>query len=387
MKKLVLLGAICLAAGTAGCTKQGKEAAAGQQGAAKPPVAVEVSAAAAADLEESVEVTGTLEPKFFAEVKTQIPGLIKQVYVNEWVRVKKGAPLAKIDVGEAEAMVKRTEAAIQSARANLAQMEVAANRAERERARIIRLKEAGLATQQAVDDAATETSAAAARIEAGRAAIRVAEEEHRQAKLRREKGMIHAPIGGVISLRDVNVGDLASDAAAAKPIFKIVDNRLLNLTFTVPSSEISRVRTGQKVLFATDAVPGKTFEGKIMFINPEVQAADRSLKVVAEVVNEPEVLKGGLFAKGRIICSTRKNVVQVPRNALAGLDVAAKKGVLFVLDKDLARRREVTTGALNGDMVEIAKGLAPRELYVTRGGFNLRDADKVAAVKAGGAGK
>lgn len=383
MKRIVILGALCLTAVTAGCGKNPGEAAAKAQ-AVKPPVAVEAATATAADLEEAVEVTGNLEPKFYAEVKTQIPGLVKQVYVTEWVRVKKGTPLAKIDVGETEATVKRTEAAIQSAKASLAQTEVAANRAERELARIQKLKEAGLATQQAVDDARTESAAAQTRIEAARAGIRVAEEEHRQARLRQAKGMVYSPINGVVALRDVNVGDLASDAAAAKPIFKIVDNRLLNLTFTVPSAEMARLKVGQKLLFTTDGIPGKTFEGKIMFINPEVQTADRSLKVIAEVANEPEVLKGGLFAKGRIICGIRKNILQVPRAALAGLDLTAKKATLFVVDKDTARRRQLSIGTVSGEMVEITDGLKAGELYVSRGGFNLKDADRVAMVKAGG---
>ncbi|WP_243369815.1 efflux RND transporter periplasmic adaptor subunit [Geotalea sp. SG265] len=380
MKKLLTICALWMTATSLGCSKGDKPTA---QATIKPPVAVEVATAATADLEEGVEVTGNLEPKFYAEVKTQIPGLVKQVYVTEWVRVKKGAPLASIDVAETEATVKRTEAAIKSANAGLAQTEVAAKRADRELTRVQKLKEAGLATQQAVDDAETEAATAAARIEASRAGIRVAEEEHRQAKVRRAKSLVFSPINGVVALRDVNVGDLASDAAAAKPIFKIVDNRLLNLTFTVPSSEMARLKVGQKLLFTTDGIPGKTFEGKIMFVNPEIQTADRSLRVIAEVVNEPEVLKGGLFAKGRIICGVRKNVLQIPRSALSGLDMTAKKATIFVVEKDIARRRQLAIGTISGDMVEITAGLKPGELYVTRGGFNLKDADKVAMAKAG----
>lgn len=384
MKQLLMLCVLCLAAGTMGCSKSGGEAAGKGESTVKPPVAVEVAVAAAADLEEGVEVTGTLEPKFFAEVKTQIPGLVKQVYVTEWVRVKKGAILARIDVAETEATVKRTEAAIKSARANLAQTEVAAKRADRELARVHKLKEAGLATQQAVDDADTEAAAAAARIEASRAGIRVAEEEHRQAKLRQAKGMVFSPINGTVALRAVNVGDLASDAAAAMPIFKIVDNRLLNLTFTVPSAEMARLQVGQKLLFTTDGVPGRTFQGRIMFINPEVQAADRSLKVVAEVANEPEILKGGLFAKGKIICGVRKNVLQVPRGTLSGLDLTAKKAILFVVEKDQARRRQLQIGTVSGEMVEITAGLKTGERYVNRGSFNLKDGDRVVFAAAGG---
>ena len=68
----LLLGALLLA----GCSKRG-EAQAKAGPAAKPAVAVETSVAAVADFVEGVEVTGSLEPKFSADVKTQIPGLVK----------------------------------------------------------------------------------------------------------------------------------------------------------------------------------------------------------------------------------------------------------------------------------------------------------------------
>ena len=115
---------------------------------AKPPVPVEVRAAAVSSVTEGIEVTGSLEPKFSVDVKTQIPGLIRQVMVSEWVHVKKGQPLVRIDVPETDAQVKRAEAGIVSAKATLAQTQVAANRAERELARITKLKEAGLKSSQ-----------------------------------------------------------------------------------------------------------------------------------------------------------------------------------------------------------------------------------------------
>jgi RND family efflux transporter MFP subunit len=346
--------------------------------AAKIPVAVDVAIATPLALVDGIEVTGSLEPKFYADVKTQIPGLVKQVYVTEWVRVKKGQVLARIDVAETEAMVKRAEAALESAKAGLAQAQVAGNRAEREQARMIKLKESGLATQQAVDDARTEREASSSRIDAARAQIRVAEEDTRQTRARLAKGSVISPIDGIVALRDVNVGDLASDAAAGKPIFRIVDNRLLNLTMTVSSADSARIKTGQAVDFSVDALPGRTFTGKVMYINPELSAADRSLKVIAEVQNVPEILKSGLFAKGRIVANKRSAVLQVPRGAVDRLDMATRKGSLFVVENGVARRRDITTGSQNGELIEVASGLAAGEKYVVRGGFNLKDGEKVA---------
>jgi membrane fusion protein (multidrug efflux system) len=377
MKQMMAI--ILLATVLSGMTACGKsEANKKAEQVAKPPVAVEVRAAEASSVSDCIEVTGGLEPKFSVDVKTQIPGLVRQVMVSEWVHVRKGQPLVRIDVAETEAQVKRAEAGITSAKANLTQAQVAANRAERELTRILRLKESGLATQQALDDARSETEAAKARIGVAEAQIRVSEEEHRQGVARQTKGTVVAPIDGMVALRDVNVGDLASDAAAAKPIFRIVDNRLLNLTVTVSSAESGRIKVGQPLEFSVDSQPGRTFTGKVMYINPELSSADRSLKVIAEVRNVPESLKGGMFAKGCIIAGTRPKVLQVPRSALGAFDIQAKKGSLFVVENGQARKREIMSGAVTGDMVEITSGLKPGEQYVIRGGFNLKDGDKVA---------
>lgn len=349
--------------------------------AVKPPVAVEIATAALQNMLEGVDVIGSLDPKFWADVRTQIPGLVKQVFVTEWVRVSKGTPLALIDVAEAEALVKRAEAAVEAAKAVQAEVQVEISRAEREQTRALKLKESGLATQQALDDARTGTAAAKARLDSAKARIRVAEEDLRQARARLAKGVVTAPLDGVVAMRDVNVGDLASDAATAKPIFRIVDNRLLNLTVTVPSVDSAKVKVGQSLEFSVDSLPGRTFSGKVMFVNPELSAVDRSLKVIAEVKNVPEQLKGGLFAKGRIITGERKSLILIPRSAIAGLDLSAAKGVVNIITAGSAKRREVLTGAVSGEMVEIVAGLQAGEQYVIRGGFNLQDGDRVTVTK------
>jgi RND family efflux transporter MFP subunit len=375
-----LIFSVTIFCSMAACAKgDGKK---GSEQVSKPPVAVETRAAAASAVSDGIEVTGALEPKYSVDVKTQIPGLVKQVMVSEWVHVRKGEPLVRIDIAETEAQVKRAEAGIVSAKANLAQAQVAANRSERELNRILKLKESGLATQQAVDDARSETEAAKARVGVAGAQIRVAEEELRQGIARQGKGLVIAPIDGIVAMRDVNVGDLASDAAAAKPIFRIVDNRLLNLTVTVASVDSGRVKVGQPLEFSVDSQPGRIFTGKVMYINPELSSADRSLKVIAEVRNVPENLKGGLFAKGRIVTGNRAEVLQVPRSAVGSFDMQAKKGNLFIVENGVVHIRGIVSGSVSGDMVEILSGLKAGEQYVIRGGFNLKDGDKVTVTAA-----
>jgi RND family efflux transporter MFP subunit len=170
----------------------------------------------------------------------------------------------------------------------------------------------------------------------------------------------------------------------AKPMFRIVDNRVLELTVTVPSAEMASIRVGQPLTFSTTGLPGKSFKGKVMFINPVVNEADRSVKVVADVDNTDGQLKGGLFVKGRILTGERTGVIKVPRMALLTWDVAEKKADLFVVEAGVAHRKTVQTGNSSGDMVEVASGLPAGALVITRGGFNVKEGDKVGVTRVNG---
>jgi multidrug efflux pump subunit AcrA (membrane-fusion protein) len=95
-------------------------------------------------------------------------------------------------------------------------------------------------------------------------------------------------------------------------------------------------------------------------------------------------LKGGLFAKGRIITGKRTAILRVPRVALLSWDVAGKRGDLFVVRGEIASRRTVQTGSVMGDFVEATSGLTPGEQVVIRGGFNLKDGDRVNVTQVNG---
>jgi RND family efflux transporter MFP subunit len=354
-----ILAAAALAALTVGCSApgEGKEAQAG-----KPAVAVEVSPAAVGELVESIDVVGSLTPKFAAEVKSEFTAVVREVDVTEWVKVAKGQPLAKLDTREGEL-------AVDAAKAALLQAQVGEARAERELERTVKLKEYGLATQQSLDDARTARDAAAAATASGRAVLGAAE-------TRLAKAVIRAPIDGVVAFRGVSPGDRVENMGGG-PMFRIVDNRLLDLTIAVPSSKSAALRVGQALEFTVDAVPGRTFRGTVRYINPTVSESDRSLRVVAEVPNQDGALRGGVFAKGRILVGRREAVLQIPRAALLSWDVDRGVGEVFVVTGETAERRTVRTGETAGDLVEVVEGLAPGDRVVTRGGFNLRPGDRV----------
>ncbi len=366
-----------------GCSDKGDSKNPDGKTTGRPPVAVEVAKAEVVEFTDGIDVVGSLSPKFSADVKSEYVGIVTEVYVTEWVRVKKGTPLAKIDAREMEIVLQKSRAAMEMAKANLLQAEVAGNRANREYERLLKLKEYGLVTQQNLDDGLTEKEASAARIEAARAQVRAAEEDLRYTQTRLSKLIIYSPMDGVVSLRNVNVGDLVGELGG-KPLFRIIDTRKLDLTVTVPSTEMDAVHIGQSLTFSTDAIRGRNFTGKVMFINPVVNESDRSVKVTAEVENVAEQLKGGLYVKGRIITGKRTGILRIPRVALLSWDVAGKKGDLFVVKGDIVNRCTVQTGSVMGDFLEVTSGLSPGEPVVVRGGFNLKDGDRVNVTQVNG---
>jgi membrane fusion protein, multidrug efflux system len=386
MKRGFIIGVVLAALwiGVWGCSN-GKEGGKGVEKAeAIPAVAVEAIPVQARDLIEGIEVVGSLTPKFEARLKAEYAGIVSEVYVTEWVRVKKGTPLAKLDTREIEAVVQKAQAAVEIGKANLLQAEVGGNRAEREMTRAQNLQEAGLITQQLFEDVKTEKAASAARIAAAKAQVLAAEKDLRQTQTRLSKAVIYSPLDGVVASRNINVGDLVGEPGSTRILFYIVDNRFLELTVTVPSSEMGRLQLGQPLTFIADAFPEKSFSGQIKFINPAVNEADRSVKVIAEVPNSSETLKAGLFVKGRIITGERKGVLQIPKTGLLSWDVGARKGEVYTVDRESAQRKSIKTGSVSGDWVEVVSGVQAGELIITRGGFNVKNGDRVKLTQLNG---
>jgi RND family efflux transporter MFP subunit len=311
-------------------------------------VAGEAAARRRADLPVQVEVVGSLEARYAADIKPDFSGTVTEVWVNQWVPVRKGQLLARMDDREARA-------AFLQARAEAA-------RAARELERARKLKEAGLMTAQGLEDAETlrETAAAALAM----------------AETRLQKAEIRSPLDGVVAERTVSPGDFVENMSGP-PMFRVVDNRLFDLTVSVPSSQIHRVAPGQALRFTTDAVPDRTFEGRVAYVNPTADPASRTVAVRAEVPNGEGLLRSGLFVKGTILCGVREKVLLLPREALLSWDTASGTAEVFVVEGDRVHRTAVRTGESSPDGVEVVSGLAEGAAVVTRGAFNLQDGDRV----------
>jgi RND family efflux transporter MFP subunit len=185
----------------------------------------------------------------------------------------------------------------------------------------------------------------------------------------------------VVAERRVNVGDRVENIGGGDPMFRLVDNRVLELTVTVPSARLGSIRIGQPLMFTADLAPARTFSGRVTSINPSVEEMTRSGRIVAAVTNADGALRAGLFVRGRIVGASREHVLQVPREALLNWDVAAQSAELFVVVDGHAQKWRVRTGAVGDRLVEIVDALSAGEPVITRGGFALGQGDAVNVAK------
>jgi membrane fusion protein, multidrug efflux system len=371
---LVLVALIVVAAGVSFFMKSHKNRNE-QAKTASQSVAVDVVSPSRATMQRVVEVYGSLSPKTTTAVKCEVPGRIFKVKVKEWDQVKAGDVLLEIDPSDFKLDLSRNEAGVKMAKAQLLKAKVDLNRAKREWDRAVKLKEGGLITGQELDERRTGLESAGAGIALAEAQIGQTESQAAEAKRSLDKATVRAPIEGTVCERNVDVGDFMDKG---EMLFTVVDNRILDFTANVSAMDLPLVSQGQKITFSVDGIPHQVFEGTIKRVNPMVRDTDRSGRIIAEVENTRCTLKGGLYARGKVVVEEHRDVTTIPKASLMGWDLEKRSARVFLIESGkVARSVPVTTGLAEENVVEVTSGLSGSESVVVRGGFNLRDGDQV----------
>lgn len=189
---------------------------------------------------------------------------------------------------------------------------------------------------------------------------------------------LRSPLNGLVTRRSLNPGDLADPAT---PVVEVTDTRTLNLLGSLPAEEGTKVRTGMPVRVAAGEAPGRSYAGRVVSVG-QVDPATNLLTVRVAVTNPGQTLKVGAFATAEIILRTNPRAIVVPNAAVVNKE---GKLVVFVVGGDnVAHQREVTTGAEQGDVIEIVGGIMPDARVIRLGQYELSDGAKVKAAAAGG---
>lgn len=313
-----------------------------------PALPVETSLAALGSVSASYEGTATLEPEHQATVVAKNTGVVLNIMAEEGDVVQAGQVLARLERDEHMLEVERAQAALE--------------RLENELNRATEMHSRQLLSTDEFDRVRFDT-------DAQRAALKLA-----QLKLNYTE--IRAPIDGVISERMVKTGNLVSQHEA---VFRIDDFSPLWAVLHVPERELNTLHQGQSVRLSLDAYPGTAFNGEVIRISPVVDPTTGTFKVTAEVRDDSNRIKPGLFGRVQIIYDEHQGVTLVAKEAVLSED--GKHAVFLVAADQSVTRQEIQVGYEESGQIEVISGLQPGDTVVTAGKGSLRDGAKVEVIE------
>ena len=319
----------------AGEGKDGKEAA--------PAVPVEVAATRRAEMAAIYTGTAPVEADRKAFVMPKVKGEIRAVLADEGQRVRDGQVLARLDGDQLRLEVALSEATYR--------------KLERDYARNTELQSKGLVSAVSIDNLKYELEAAKA--------------SWQLARLQLSYTDIRSPISGTVTQRldVVKVGNTVTPVggvieSADSSLFVVEDLDTLMLRVNVPERELAKLSVGQVAELSFDAVPNRSFAGKIALISPYVDAATATFAVRIRVTETGGLLRPGMFARVAIVYERKPDALQIPRTALLDGDGPPK---VFVVNQGKAVERAVRLGLSSGAMIEVLDGLKDGEQVVVVG--------------------
>ncbi|MBL9097181.1 MAG: efflux RND transporter periplasmic adaptor subunit [Alphaproteobacteria bacterium] len=196
-------------------------------------------------------------------------------------------------------------------------------------------------------------------------------EIERLIRTREAKGQVvwPAPQDGVVIEKPIVAG---MQAQAGETLYRLADLSNVWVIAEAPESLLAIARPGATARVALNAYPGKTFEGKVTFVYPEVSMTTRTAKVRIELGNAEGLLLPGMFASVEVASPPGDAVLAVPDSAL--IDSGRRQVVLVARGEGRFEPRAVAAGRRANGMVEIASGLDGNETVVTSATF-LIDAE------------
>src|SRR5262245_16423452 len=285
------------------------------------------------DIIDTVGATGTLQAVTTVQVGSQVSGNISWLGADFNSIVKKGQVIARLDPSLFQAQLQQTSANLTQARANLTK---AQSDLERTKVRLTdaqqkftRAKE--LAARQllpqsdldaakiAVDTAQAMLASQQATVTQAQAAVSQAQASVNQSQVNVDHTIIIAPIDGIVTQRNVDVGQTVAASMQAPTLFIIAaDLTKMQVNANVDESDVGRIRPSQHVTFRVDAYPTETFEGTVaqVRLQPVVVQNVTTYGTVIDVPNPQLKLKPGMTANVKVEIAKRTNVLRIPSAAL-----------------------------------------------------------------------
>jgi len=306
-------------------------------------------------------------------ISSQPPDRIEDVEESD--SVKKGQIIAVIDHENLEAQVNQAKAALTTANAQLKQAEVARAQTEKDLQRLRNLYEEGATSKQSLDKIETECQSLVQQENVAKARVEQSQAGLNQAQIQLSECFISAPISGIISEKYLERGDMAM---VTRPIFAIIDVDKVKVTADLSERYLGQVAKGAGASIKVDTFAGRSFRGTVTRISPTLNVINRTAKLEITVDNPNHDLKPGMFARVTLNVVKREGV-PIVLEAVVLRDQSGE--YVFVVEEDIARRREVKLGLQEGPRVEILDGLQPGEVLIVSGQQKVAEGQRVQILK------
>ena len=316
-----------------------------------PPAVVSSVSATAASWETVLTAVGSVTAVQGVTLTAETPGKVVRILFDSGDRVAAGDALVQLDVSEETARLRALEASENLARVNLKRMET-------------------LLAQRTTAKAEYDTALAThrqllAEMDALRAVI--------------SKKTIRAPFAGTLGLRQVNLGQNLGDRDV---IASLQHLDTVHVEFVLPQQQVAQVHPGVTVRVNSDAVPGRTLEGRLTAIEPLADSATRTVRMQALLDNVGQALRPGMFVNVGVALPGERAVTIVPVTAVLSAAYGASVFLIEAAEGNGSeglklRQQFVTLGERRGDFVAVTRGVEPGQTVVSTGVFKYRNGQPV----------
>jgi cobalt-zinc-cadmium efflux system membrane fusion protein len=325
---------------------------------------IALSQVAAQAVTDNLRVPGIVEPNAYRQVSVTplVAGRVVSVTAQLGDRVRKGRSLAQVYSPE-----------VAEARTKYVAAEAMLDAHDRELQRTQKLVEIGAASRQELERIHAEHAAQTAEVESARSRLQLlgADADLSSASTSQESATanVPAPIDGVVTERLANVG---LNVDPSTKLFTVVDLSNVWIVADVYERDLQRVREGARATVTTTAYPDRPLEGRVSFIDPQLNTGTRTAKIRVEAPNPRGDLRLGMYSDVAIAWSGTATVLGVSKDAVQS--VGDRQFVYLSTPNDPTTfvEREVRLGRALGDQVEVLSGVSAGDSVVSQGSFFVR---------------
>ena len=325
----------------AGCTQS--ESSAKPENNQNKAVQVSVLRVEPATMKDILVLPGETEAWQDVRVAADAAGRVEWIGPKEGQTVREGDLIAKIDVASLKAALDRAEAALKLAE-DLYQ-------------RRYKLFEKNIINQEELDKSATERTLARANF--------------RQMQIEYERGFLKAPLTGMVNHLFVDEGEFVDKG---KPFVDVVKVDKIKINVNVPELDVRYLKAGQKTVVRVDAFQDRELTGVIDFVAYKADPATKTFHVKVIVDNPNHDVRPGMIARVAFLRRVIPDALAAPIFSI--VDKGGER-ILFVEKDGLAQARTISIGAIEGNMVQITKGLQPGDNLIVVGQKEVEEGMKV----------